>query len=423
MSVWDIFNPVVKVVHGITKDVPIIGDALGTITDEMDYQRGREDTHEDMEFQQQLALEQMAQQHGYNMAAMHDQQTFNRNERYETQMFNSNQAQLARDFNASEAAKQRAWEEQMFERENEYNSPQAQMQRLIDAGINPMTFTGENAIASASPGSSASGPSASVSALGSSMANTGVLGLPSASNNPLTAAQVRLQNAQAANLEQSTRANEEKLPLDLKMMSAQLGLAEDELKNLRPAQLQNLEQSTKNMEQQFKVLVQTVSMQAAQTKLFDAQGNLVQKQVDSYADELMKSLAEADSRIYLNNSNARLAIQKIAESVQQIELLKKQGEFIDEQKQGQIIANNMANLEFEFRSKNASQIEHFKLTALEQEAEKNQYQIGIEKLEHDRKSTIWNYKKGWFSVPILGDVLLGVESFFDNLGNVFKLAK
>ena len=93
--------------------------------------------------------------------------------------FNAEEAQKARDFNAEEAEKQRDWSTSereatqdwnldQWNRENEYNSPKAQMQRMLDAGINPNSainqlsnVAGGSVRSSAGSGASASGPSAS----------------------------------------------------------------------------------------------------------------------------------------------------------------------------------------------------------------------------------------------------------------------
>lgn len=57
--------------------------------------------------------------------------------------FNAEQAQINRDWQAEQ--NQIAYEQNLaqWNRENEYNSPEAQVQRLIDAGINPNAISGD----------------------------------------------------------------------------------------------------------------------------------------------------------------------------------------------------------------------------------------------------------------------------------------
>lgn len=104
--------------------------------------------------------------------------------------FNADEAEKARDFNAAEAEKNRdfqtsereaaqQWDLEMWNKNNEYNSPVEQMNRMLEAGINPNTAVGQiqggNASApttSAQSGSAASGPAASGSFSGGAPGTT-----------------------------------------------------------------------------------------------------------------------------------------------------------------------------------------------------------------------------------------------------------
>lgn len=88
--------------------------------------------------------------------------------------FSHNEAEIARNFNSQEAEVTREWQADML-RENrdwyeQYNSPSAQRQRYLDAGLNPTTLAGNLGTspsfsvggvssASASPATSSSAPS------------------------------------------------------------------------------------------------------------------------------------------------------------------------------------------------------------------------------------------------------------------------
>ena len=62
-----------------------------------------------------------------------------KNQQAREQEWSSGEAVKNRDFQASEAEKQRDWNLQMFNLENEYNSPEQQLQRLLATGMNPAT--------------------------------------------------------------------------------------------------------------------------------------------------------------------------------------------------------------------------------------------------------------------------------------------
>lgn len=56
--------------------------------------------------------------------------------------FNAEQAQLNRDYQTSERIASQEWNEMMWNKNNEYNSASAQVQRMLQAGINPNTAFG-----------------------------------------------------------------------------------------------------------------------------------------------------------------------------------------------------------------------------------------------------------------------------------------
>lgn len=53
------------------------------------------------------------------------------------QHFEHDEAALQRDWESNEALASRQWQENMWNKENAYNTPSAQMQRYSEAGINP----------------------------------------------------------------------------------------------------------------------------------------------------------------------------------------------------------------------------------------------------------------------------------------------
>ena len=67
------------------------------------------------------------------------------------QEFNSEQAQLNRDFQTSEREAAQDFNLNMWNLNNEYNSPVEQMKRAKEAGVNPASIIGDMSKSAASP--------------------------------------------------------------------------------------------------------------------------------------------------------------------------------------------------------------------------------------------------------------------------------
>lgn len=87
----------------------------------------------------------------------------------------SSEAATERAFNSAEAQKGRDWQEKMWNKENEYNSPAAQLRRMMDAGINPAMWNMDSNMAGSAP----STLSASSSSASAPMGSAGVGGFSS----------------------------------------------------------------------------------------------------------------------------------------------------------------------------------------------------------------------------------------------------
>lgn len=122
-----------------------------------------------------------------------------------TMEFNAQEAQKARDFSSEMWEKQALWNEGFWNKQNEYNSPSAQYQRLLDAGLNPLYY-GLDGTGNAS---SMSAPQA----LGAGTASVNGL------QNPLAAfGDVAMQMAQIGNIQAQTN----KTKSETKMIDAKL---------------------------------------------------------------------------------------------------------------------------------------------------------------------------------------------------------
>lgn len=358
-------------------------------------------------------------QNAFNAAENQKNRDFNAEQAQISRDFNAAESQKTRDFNSEEARKQRDWEKEMYDYQNVYNSPSAMLQRYKEAGLNPMlvgldgqgtSSVGSGASASASPASSspASAPS-SIPQQAFEMSD-----MFNKSLNSYWQAQLAKTEAQGRDIDNRFKLDSYQVRLD--ELATALSLSKYDLEKMKPAQVAQLEQATKNMNKQFDVLCEQVSDMKALAKLHDNQGNLVQKEVDSFAQKLQQELNESDSRIRLNDSNAKLAVAKMAEAYQSIENMKKQGQLVDAQVTSQILANGLAGLEFEYQNGFKGEIRKFKLNTLradQNEAVSRANIIGLQEVHNTRLSER-------FDIPIYGSALIGVEGFLSSLGSLFK---
>lgn len=207
-------------------------------------------------------------------------------------------------FNLGQAKKQRKWQEQMMDKQNAYNSPIQQMERLKAAGLNPhLVYGSGNAI------QSSAGPAA---APGYHQSNFGEV----ASNyitNRLTARQEQNAIAQNENIKQDTikkaeEVNESKSrqilqaaqTADYAIKTAKSGLEYDIAKNLKQNTIDTAYQNLENMK---------------------TQGSLMVAQTASHIMDLLVK----DSSIKVNDATISKMSQEIAESKQRIINLKKEG--------------------------------------------------------------------------------------------------
>lgn len=165
--------------------------------------------------------------------------------------------------------KQNAWNLEMWNRNNEYNSPAAQMQRLQAAGLNPDLMYGQNA-------GDASGNSSSPAQ------GTNPIPKQPFHLDPLMLSQIRLFNAQAykttkeGNVADIQAQNDEEFSYKQNLLN--LGLSEEQINYLSSMwqknykEMEQIDQNIENMKQQWSILHETIKTQAAQTNLLIQQG-------------------------------------------------------------------------------------------------------------------------------------------------------
>ena len=130
--------------------------------------------------------------------------------------FEQEEAQKQRDWNEAMSVKQNAWNLEQWNRENEYNTPAAQVQRLRDAGLNPLYYGLDGNSAGASP--TAAQPLGYDRASIPNMDNPMAFGLDSA----LKLAQVRNVQADTERKQAETQVTSAKLPYEVDLLKSQI---------------------------------------------------------------------------------------------------------------------------------------------------------------------------------------------------------
>lgn len=287
---------------------------------------------------------------------------FNKEQNEQTRQFNAEEAEKARQFNAAQSQLQfdrsADFEREMWNLQNEYNTPAAQIQRLKDAGINPNMFSSDGNTAGSvgsATSSAASSPAASASALG---APNAIPKQPLSFQNPLfEAAQIRLANAQADKAEaDSNLSNTQSKRLD--------ALLDGELKLQNSTYNVQMSESMRNEADAKKSLAEIEHLNADKDRIFAQvdeiranihnlrlQGQLTDKELDSYETRLAYELKERLSRVNLNNKSALACLASAEESESKARLNDKEAELVCKQIVHQAISNDIIKIDYRIKDK------------------------------------------------------------------------
>lgn len=214
--------------------------------------------------------------------------------------------QKNREYNLMLAQQQNAWNIEQWERENEYNSPEAQMERMRKAKVNPDLFVGGGAqnLAAHSPQMTAGAPSTptDMSALGQ---------VPTLGQAIQTALRDSMIGAQIDNIKADTeekRANASILSSDAKFRdainqgtlnlqnmqiqidSSQLKLNDAQISEYR-AKVSNLEQETKNLVAEYDKIRATIKNLDADTASKRLHDSLDSSKVEAEIKKLASSIS------------------------------------------------------------------------------------------------------------------------------------
>lgn len=242
--------------------------------------------------------------------------------------FQREENQKTRDYNLNLAKQQNQWNIDQWNRENEYNTPLAQMNRYKSAGLNPDLMYGQQNLSAASPEMTAGEPGSPMDY--SPVANGPTIGEAAsiAANSRLTNAQAKLAESQANKVDAETvgqTINNDWLP---KLLKGQTEINEADVKQrLADAGLKGKQIDV--AVEQIKVMQQSVK--ESQQKIIDLQSQMENRtfqQVQSMLEYNLKKdkqsyeVREILSKIGLNSVAARrvasLLPYEIAESISRI---------------------------------------------------------------------------------------------------------
>ncbi|MBD5222421.1 MAG: hypothetical protein HDS70_08680 [Bacteroidales bacterium] len=221
----------------------------------------------------------------------------------------------------------------LWNKNNEYNSPQAQMQRLKAAGLNPNLVYGSGAVGNAS-----SMPNSPTAIPQQSYQNFGTLGIGDAVNTFMASEQLKIQQDMADadfrlkdqqwNMNEVTNTLNEITLLKEKILTAETevekSIYEQQLRqNLYSLELDNYGKNLDNEYKANEINMQAVKMREAEAniELILAKTNLTNEQ----AKEVSHQIALMASQIRLNNANASLAEFEYSMQVQMKPLLLQYG--------------------------------------------------------------------------------------------------
>lgn len=192
-----IFSSIVKGVVSAAKTFggPIGSVIGGTVGDIIDNKKANDKFDKEAQFK----LSTMREQNAFNQAEAEKARNFNAAEAEKARLFNQAEAEKARQFNHDAAI-------EMFNLENAYNTPAAQIQRMRAAGLNPALMTGQQLVA-ASGSAPSSSPASSPAASGTSASAGSGLSSPVLIN-PSRTHELAMEASQLRSLQLQNRAQE-----------------------------------------------------------------------------------------------------------------------------------------------------------------------------------------------------------------------
>lgn len=244
--------------------------------------------------------------------------------------WNAQQAQLSRDFQREERELTQQWNEEIWNKNNEYNSLASQVARAQEAGVSPNALFGNGAgtVAAQAPrttpmaGATASSPSTLASTL-------------------LTSDAVR-KNLEAQAKQAESQANYTDSQKDFYDLTSEVRakILEEEYENLKKQgnkTVKEIEKMGFDMETVNRMFDRYSKLDEAQINMLEAQTNKLRNETMPY----LKNLEKLQSEINLNKENAELIDQKTYESIHNVM-------YTDTLTEGQEISNELDNIKKQF---------------------------------------------------------------------------
>lgn len=351
----------------------------------------------------------------------------NRHSQKETNKRNAEQNELNREFNSQEAAKQRDFEAQqaelankfssdealkafqrsskfavdMWNKENEYNSPNQQLKRLTDAGFNPNIFGGDNTAGSV--GSVASSvPSASMPHGSSASAPSSIpMSAPTLSNPLLESAQVRLANAQAKSLEHETDRKDDLHSIDVQTAQGNLrliGLQGD----LTAQQKLNLEQDAKLASKRCDEIDQNIAQSKEYERYMKLQGDALETENKHLEERISKQLDILQAQYDLEIANKKEVVSRIVQNLSQANLNNQLGNESRERQVGIANQNYLDGVKLEVVKSNRrhflNMVYDSETSALELSSSENK--AGSQKAKKDYRVHGMRNEDNWFNIGL-----------------------
>ena len=239
--------------------------------------------------------------------------------------FQREENQKTRDYNLNLAKQQNQWNIDQWNRENEYNTPLAQMSRYKDAGLNPDLMYGQQNLSAASPEMTAGEPGSPMDY--SPVANGPTIGEAAsiAASTRLTNAQAKLAESQADKTDAETvgqTINNDWLP---KLLKGQTEINEADVKQrladagLKGKQIEVAVEQIKVMQQSVKESQQKINDLQSQMENRTFQQVQAMLEYNLKKDKQSYEVREILSRIGVNSATARRIVNllpyEIAESI------------------------------------------------------------------------------------------------------------
>lgn len=219
--------------------------------------------------------------------------------------------QANRDWNLNLAKQQNQWNIEQWNRENEYNSPSAQMARYKSAGLNPDLIYGQQNLSAASPEMTAGDGSLPTDV--SNLANKATIGdmVSQAAATRLTNAQAKLAESQADKTDVETvgqAINNEWLP---KLLKGQVEINEADVKQrladagLKGKQIEVAVEQIKVMQQSIKESQQKINDLQSQMENRTFQQVQAILEYNLRKDKQRYEIREILSKIGVNSANTK----------------------------------------------------------------------------------------------------------------------